>query len=59
MYEVFPGSISKKENWTDSVHNHDNEHVFGFTDTKSLFHILANEYLMPDQARQHAHPVCA
>ena len=27
MYEVFPGSISPEENWTDSVHNHDNEHV--------------------------------
>ena len=28
MYEVFPGSISEEENWTDSVHNHDNEHVY-------------------------------
>ena len=27
MYEVFSGSISQEENWTDSVHNHDNEHV--------------------------------
>ena len=27
MYEVFPGSISQEEDWTDSVHNHDNEHV--------------------------------
>ena len=27
MYEVFPGFISQKENWTDSVHNHDNKHV--------------------------------
>ena len=27
MYELFPGSISQEENWTDSVHNHDNEHV--------------------------------
>ena len=59
MYEVFPGSISKKENWTDSVHNHDNEHVFGLSNTNALFHILANEYLVLDQARQHAHPVCA
>ena len=28
MYEVFPGSISEEENWTDSVHNHDDEHVY-------------------------------
>ena len=28
LYEVFPGSISEEENWTDSVHNHDNEHVY-------------------------------
>ena len=27
MYEVFSGSISQEENWTDSVRNHDNEHV--------------------------------
>ena len=27
MYEIFSGSISQEENWTDSVHNHDNEHV--------------------------------
>ena len=27
MYEVFPGSIPQEENWTDSVHNHNNEHV--------------------------------
>ena len=24
-YEVFPGSASQEENWTDSVCNHDNE----------------------------------
>ena len=27
MYEVFPGTISQEENWTDSIYNHDNEHV--------------------------------
>ena len=27
MYEIFSGSISQEENWADSVHNHDNEHV--------------------------------
>ena len=27
MYAVFSGSISQEENWTDSVHNHDNEYV--------------------------------
>ena len=41
MYEVFPGSISQEENWTDSVHNHDNER-FGLSNINALFHILAN-----------------
>ena len=27
IHNVFPGSISQEENWTDSVHNHDNEYV--------------------------------
>ena len=27
IYEVFPGSISQKKNWTDSVCIHDNEHA--------------------------------
>ena len=27
MYEVFAGSISQEENWKDSAHNHNNEHV--------------------------------
>ena len=27
VYEVLPGSNFQEENWTDSVHNHDNEHV--------------------------------
>ena len=27
IYEVFPGSISQEENWTDSVHNHNNDYV--------------------------------
>ena len=27
IYEIFPGLISQEENWTDSVHNHDNDHV--------------------------------
>ena len=26
MYDVFAGSISQEEKWTDSVHNHDHEH---------------------------------
>ena len=25
VYEIFPGSISQEENWTDSARNHDNE----------------------------------
>ena len=27
VYEVLPGSNSQEKNWTDSVHNHDNEHM--------------------------------
>ena len=27
IYEVCPGSISQEENWTNSVHNHDNDYV--------------------------------
>ena len=26
-YEVFPGSISQEENWTDSVRSNNNEHA--------------------------------
>ena len=24
IYEIFPGLISQEENWTGSIHNHDN-----------------------------------
>ena len=27
MYEAFPDSMSQEENWADSIHDHDNEHV--------------------------------
>ena len=32
---------------------------FGLSNINALCHILANQYLVPDQARQHARPVCA
>ena len=36
MYDVFPGSTSQEENWTDSVHNHDNEHRHANTEQTKI-----------------------
>ena len=34
MYEVFPGSNSQEEIWTDSVHNHNNQHVVAWATSR-------------------------
>ena len=41
IFEVFPGSISQEENWTDSVRNYDNEHPVAWA--ISMLSVLSNQ----------------
>ena len=58
MYEVLLGLISQEENWTDSVHSHDNEHALAWA-TPMLF-VWGNQlphssqFIVLNQAREHA-----